>query len=211
MVMRMKVLDAAFKSVLNEFFDYDQNMFLLGLVVEFGVDKFLEGSPQTGLSEQEMMFELKKLVSRVPFQFLLQEQNFLMFLQLRIARTYISGEGSKNRGKILKDLSLIFGKENAELLYHIACENYRENLAKGKDYILQLSAAFVQFKKEQLARIPNLSTPIFPKPVLRVRKEKGTETSLILCPQCKTSKRCDENTKRFRCKCGYDSPYPFSK
>ncbi|OGZ12627.1 MAG: hypothetical protein A3D67_04460 [Candidatus Lloydbacteria bacterium RIFCSPHIGHO2_02_FULL_51_22] len=36
----------------------------------------------------------------------------------------------------------------------------------------------------------------------------GNATTEVPCPQCKEKKRCDANTKRFRCKkCGYDAPF----
>ncbi len=38
----------------------------------------------------------------------------------------------------------------------------------------------------------------------------GTFTQLVPCPTCELKKRCDKNTKRFKCKCGFDKPYPFS-
>lgn len=38
----------------------------------------------------------------------------------------------------------------------------------------------------------------------------GTNTRLVPCPQCKLNKRCDAKTKHFRCKCGFDKPYPFA-
>ncbi len=38
----------------------------------------------------------------------------------------------------------------------------------------------------------------------------GTATRLVRCPKCKTEKRCDSKTKQFRCKCGFQTAYPFT-
>ena len=42
-------------------------------------------------------------------------------------------------------------------------------------------------------------------------KQAGTGTRLVPCPQCKIEKRCDANTKQFKCGCGFDAPYPLER
>jgi hypothetical protein len=39
-------------------------------------------------------------------------------------------------------------------------------------------------------------------------KRTGTRTWFVRCPSCGTEKRCDKNTKRYKCKCGFDSLFP---
>jgi shikimate kinase len=56
---------------------------------------------------------------------------------------------------------------------------------------------------------PSHPTKLVPAEISRARD--GHESILIPCPQCGKPKRVfPEQTKRFRCDCGFDRPYPFS-
>lgn len=212
--MGRDLLDRVFLPVFKDFgFNLEQDMFLLGLVMQHGLKFCFGESYIDGVSEQDFRDELKKLVARVPFRFLLEDQKFLNFLQMRMVNL-LNEKGNDFRRIILDDLIVIFGQEKAELLFKTALQNYCQNLEKGEEHVKKMAEAFVAYRKERFAELESWSQPssdrsfVVSKPL---RHEKGTDTSLIPCPQCQIKKRCDGNTKRFRCKCGFDSPYPFSK
>ena len=61
-----------------------------------------------------------------------------------------------------------------------------------------------KFLRAQGALVPARTTP-----TANVRGRYfagGCKTRLVRCPQCRTEKRIDEKTKRFRCPCGLDQP-----
>ena len=39
------------------------------------------------------------------------------------------------------------------------------------------------------------------------QKFSGTATLRVPCPECGKKKRCDENTKRFKCQCGFEGGF----
>jgi len=71
---------------------------------------------------------------------------------------------------------------------------------------------FEEYRKRQSQFISKILGKSEPIPIRPRRKERRkTHTELVPCPDCGLEKRCDAKTKNFRCKCGFESPFPLEK
>ena len=116
--------------------------------------------------------------------------------------TDLTGVAKMALDKFSARLKEIFPAYFAERLFQFACSK------------LQESKKWLFCSKEELWERQKYAQGVFDKSIIREglpqQCPSGTGTWLVSCPQCKLKKRCDMKTKNFRCKCGFEKPYPFA-
>lgn len=187
-------------------------MLYLSLTVEGGKEIFVQACREESLKnpEEQAQVEIWKLLALVNEEDLFTDET--MAMSLRIAMGHDAAKADKEKcgasELFLKRLYDIFPQKLAERIYIYARDKLNEDKASGAELFPtkeQLNRHF-----EESRKILGLGQKKFlphQKPIRGV----GIETKLVPCPNCEEKKRCDPNTKRFRCqKCGLDRQYPFS-
>ena len=157
---------------------------------------------------------LKKYISfltTITGEDLVKNKEFQTGLQLLFLSRFFTGEKEKFESdfKGFKSrLEEILPKELADCVFQEfvvqISEKAKSNRLPTKE---ENDAHYEYIKKILLKELPSPATSTFVQPALA-----GTHTWLVNCPKCcDIQKRCDARTKRFRCKCGFDQPYPFKK
>ena len=199
-------------------FTKEQAICYLGLTVENGKKAILENFFKSGILLYEAAYTdfINRLITSVTEYNLLNDPDFAVSLQLAWIHLV-----SKNPDwpPVLEDhLKEIFPAEltqklllkvlrwRKEEINRIRQEGEKAKIQLGKEFEARLKAHYDHYKRVIDAALNPNHPPLYSTMPI----QRGTPTQ-IPCPNCGLKKRCDANTKRFRCKnCGFDKAYPLS-
>lgn len=115
-------------------------------------------------------------------------------------------DGFKNR------LAEIFGADE-KFFFTAAVETARAERRKNH-YILPLFPR-IRYCDYAIQKMMQGEEPLEesqPTPFIELERASGNKSQMVACPSCKTPKRVfPDQTKNFRCECGFKSAWPFEK
>ncbi len=196
----------------------DLAILLLGTVVERGKGFFLEAIAKEGILQAEGEKELRKLICSTKEGQLFVNPFFSFSLHLGIIAVVTDVEKTLDRELNHKELWAafkirledIFSQDLADRLFEYSLHNFPFFKPQTPEEWKKKVAEHFEFREKTWGRYFGLgATP----PLTQLKRHSGTETWLEPCPKCGLKKRCDKNTKNFRCNppqgCGFNKPYPF--
>ncbi len=180
----------------------------LGAVVEMGLQPF-DNLPD--VTPEFIRKELDTAIEQARGEFF-KDEFFGVSLQIGVTKLFEEyPQPAAYRSKFRERLEQIFPADLARALFDYVFDRFKEHpltkeaLAKHDEKHRQFLGR-ERFLEEQRLNNVRLAQRGKPLPWTTVR---GTTTWLVPCPHCGEKKRCDEKMKRFRCRCGFDKPYPF--
>jgi len=203
----MNIFERARSFILTPSFGINKDIAIacLGILVENGKGK---------LSDQDIDFNsmTRQLVLCVSEKELLNNKHFATCLRLAILQAHQKTKDDpdwKQKWPMLfaERLAEVFPIDLGKTLASHAIGKFWEDARKGVDHILPSEQALKELvdSRKCIAEYAANQAPLPP----RAPTYPGTATHLAPCPKCGQKKRCDQNTKRFRCSCGFNQSYPF--
>lgn len=139
----------------------------------------------------------------------LRNSNFQIAICIGLADAFrhVRESNGDGIGEFTRRLRRVFGSITAEMIKTIAIARMAVNMGSGINQFIS-ATEFLQFMAWMEAGDPLFVQKL--SSTKRIPVIHGTQTWMVSCPTCGTEKRCDSNTKRFRCKCGFESAFPLS-
>ena len=119
----------------------------------------------------------------------------------------------KATGELCRECVFVLGEVFAENLVTEFLTRFFADRRPAKVVCAELDRYNAEVVRTMQARIEierqnERKTATLPFALRKPPQFEGTASVLVPCPQCDEKKRCDANTKRYRCKkCGFDEPF----
>src|SRR3989338_6061580 len=192
----------------------DVALYLLGNIIGNGMATF---ASLCEVTPQQAELEIKKLLLCIPEYDLFEDADFFLSLRLALCDRMIEAIKSGNKdawGETFPAyLSEIFPKNLAHRIAQDAIGKMFMDLERGGTGLAVPSVATRIALQGRLVKRLQLWSDIAPltrSPASpsASHRSPGDSSWMDPCPSCKKEKRCFQNTKRFHCECGFESPYP---
>ncbi|OHB22323.1 MAG: hypothetical protein A2939_04685 [Parcubacteria group bacterium RIFCSPLOWO2_01_FULL_48_18] len=181
----------------------------LGILVETGKTALIKSATEDRLTQEDTKIHIENLRRAVSEESYFKNQSFAVSLWIALAHTIATNKGVKPaelRRAFENRLSEIFPAPLAERLFRYTFKVLEKRYGEVKsheDAIRELE----EHRKNRRAILTKYGCLSQISPTKT--RLRGTDTWFVPCPQCKLEKRCDKNTKKFHCACGFKSAYPF--
>lgn len=198
----------------------------LGMAVRFGKENIFKATHEAILQGTLLREELDGLLQQaqiiVSEAELLRDPQFKIALRLGFISAVNAGEDRETSFTLLfkERMNEVFPSDVAERISETALDVLSADIARAGEKGISPPPEALKFQEEVWEPlIDNIFRKLYREKVFlkRSREQRLSEqnTQLVPCPECKTQKRCTTSgparTKNFRCKCGFNKPYPFAE
>ena len=190
--------------------DQDFCIFMLDSILSLGREQSCDVLSKKGFTpthaQNQITIEITNALIHIDKSLLFTNPNFAYSLRIA-ALSSMTNAGQEWESRFRSELETIFSGSLAEQLWNHETKRIKNAFLRKEGLVpsKEETSRHHQWREAILREVESSDNTFSDSKQLH---HPGTKSWTETCPDCKTQRRCDENTKWFRCKCG-KRKYPF--